>query len=69
LLTSILVYERIGDGSVLDSKPIIDIDIIYSKKHDLEKIKQRLEKIGYYNNENHGISDRDVFKKNGKLTY
>jgi GrpB-like predicted nucleotidyltransferase (UPF0157 family) len=62
--------EHIGSTSVphLDSKPIIDIDIIYLKQQDFEKIKQGLEKIGYYHNGNQGIEDRDVFKRNGKLT-
>ena len=67
-----LVYhiEHVGSTSVpnLDSKPIIDIDIIYSNKLDFEKIKSGLEKTGYYHNGNQGIEDRDVFKRNGKLT-
>jgi GrpB-like predicted nucleotidyltransferase (UPF0157 family) len=62
--------EHLGSTSVsnLDSKPIIDIDIIYTLKNDFERIKQRLEKIGYDHNGNQGISERDVFKINGKLT-
>jgi GrpB-like predicted nucleotidyltransferase (UPF0157 family) len=62
--------EHIGSTSVpnLDSKPIIDIDIIYSKQLDFEKIKLKLERIGYYHNGNQGIEDRDVFKRNGNLT-
>ena len=67
-----LVYtiEHIGSTSVpnLDSKPIIDIDIIYSKQSDFEKIKLGLEKTGYYHNGNQGIADREVFKRNEKLT-
>lgn len=61
--------EHVGSTSVpnLDSKPIIDIDIIYSKQLDFEKIKSGLLKIGYYHNGNQGIEDRDVFKRNGKL--
>ncbi len=61
--------EHVGSTSVpnLDSKPIIDIDIIYSKQLYFEKIKSGLEKIGYYHNGNQGIEDRDVFKRNGKL--
>lgn len=64
------IVEHIGSTSVpnLDSKPIIDIDIIYSKTLDFEKIKYRLETIGYYHNGNQGIEDREVFKRNGKLT-
>ena len=62
--------EHVGSTSVpnLDSKPIIDIDIIYSNKLDFEKIKSGLEKTGYYHNGNQGVEDRDVFKRNGKLT-
>jgi len=62
--------EHVGSTSVpnLDSKPIIDIDIIYSRQLDFEKIKSGLEKSGYYHNGNQGIEDRDVFKRNGKLT-
>ena len=62
--------EHIGSTSVpnLDSKSIIDIDIIYSRPLDFEKIKYGLERIGYYHNGNQGIKDREVFKRNGKLT-
>lgn len=62
--------EHIGSTSVpnLDSKPIVDIDIIYSKQQDFEKIKLGLEKLGYYHNGNQGIEDRDVFKRYNKLT-
>ncbi|MDP3393017.1 GrpB family protein [Sediminibacterium sp.] len=64
------IIEHVGSTAVpnLHSKPIIDIDIIYSKKTDFVKIKSGLEKIGYYHNGNQGIKDRDVFKRNGKLT-
>jgi GrpB-like predicted nucleotidyltransferase (UPF0157 family) len=59
--------EHVGSTSVpnLDSKPIIDIDIIYSKQLDFEKIKLELLNLGYYHNGNQGIEDRDVFKRNG----
>ncbi len=62
--------EHVGSTSVpnLDSKPIIDIDIIYSKPLYFEKIKLVLEKIGYAHNGNQGIEDRDVFKRNGIFT-
>ena len=48
--------EHIGSTSIpnLDSKPIIDIDIIYSNQADFEQIKSALEKIGYYHNGNQG---------------
>ncbi|WP_373548388.1 GrpB family protein [Haliscomenobacter sp.] len=62
--------EHVGSTAVphLDSKPIIDIDIVYAVKQDFEKIKQGLEKIGYYHNGNQGLEGRDVFKRSGKLT-
>lgn len=60
--------EHVGSTSVpnLDAKPIIDIDIIYYTDLDFEKIKNGLEKAGYYHNGNQGIEDRDVFKRSGK---
>ncbi|TXD71356.1 GrpB family protein [Aequorivita antarctica] len=60
--------EHIGSTSVpmLDSKPIIDIDIIYEHETFFEIIKNRLIKIGYYHNGNQGIEEREVFKRNGK---
>jgi GrpB-like predicted nucleotidyltransferase (UPF0157 family) len=62
-----LYIVHVGSTAVpnLDSKPIIDIDIIYFNPTDFEKIKSGLEKIGYYHNGNQGIKDRDVFKRNG----
>jgi GrpB-like predicted nucleotidyltransferase (UPF0157 family) len=62
--------EHVGSTSVplLDSKPIIDIDIVYVVKQDFGKIKQGLEKIGYCHNGNQGLEGRDVFKRSGKLT-
>ena len=62
--------EHVGSTSVpnLDSKPIIDIDIVYSNQADFEKIKSGLENMGYCHNGNQGIEDRDVFKRNGKCT-
>lgn len=61
--------EHVGSTSVpnLDSKPIIDIDIIYAQRLDFEEIKSGLLKIGYYHNGNQGIEDRDVFKRNNEL--
>jgi GrpB-like predicted nucleotidyltransferase (UPF0157 family) len=61
--------EHVGSTAVpnLDSKPIIDIDIVYTEQQNFEKIKWCLEKIGYYHNGNQGIEERDVFKRNGQL--
>lgn len=62
--------EHIGSTAVqnLDSKPIIDIDIIYADSSTFEKIKLNLEKLGYVHHGNQGIKDREVFKRNGKST-
>ncbi|MFM2361038.1 MAG: hypothetical protein RLY16_3031 [Bacteroidota bacterium] len=59
--------EHVGSTSVpdLDAKPIIDLDIIYSELSSFEKIKYRLEKMGYYHNGNQGIEGREVFKRSG----
>jgi GrpB-like predicted nucleotidyltransferase (UPF0157 family) len=58
--------EHIGSTSVpdLDSKPIIDIDIIYYHQGDFEKIKAGLLTMRYYHNGNQGIENREVFKRN-----
>lgn len=58
--------EHIGSTSVtkLDSKPIIDIDIVYEHTSLFEKIKIGLLKLGYYHNGNQGIEQREVFKRN-----
>lgn len=61
--------EHVGSTSVpdLDSKPIIDIDIVYQAQPDFEKIQQGLEKIGYYHHGNQGLEGREVFKRSGQL--
>ncbi len=58
--------EHVGSTSVqnLDSKPIIDIDIIYDNEMEFKKIKSGLIKLGYYHNGNQGIEKREVFKRN-----
>jgi GrpB-like predicted nucleotidyltransferase (UPF0157 family) len=63
-----IAIEHVGSTAVpnLDSKPIIDIDIIYYKREDFEKIQAGLLQLGYYHNGNQGIEDREVFKRNGK---
>lgn len=60
--------EHIGSTSVpnLDSKPIIDIDIVYENESEFEKIKSGLINLGYDHNGNQGIEKREVFKRNGK---
>ncbi|WP_299438371.1 GrpB family protein [uncultured Aquimarina sp.] len=60
--------EHVGSTSVpnLDSKPIIDIDIIYETELEFKEIKAGLIKIGYYHNGNQGIEQREVFKRTGE---
>lgn len=60
--------EHVGSTSVpqLDSKPIIDIDIIYEDESEFERIKSGLIKLGYYHNGNQGIEKREVFKREKK---
>ena len=62
--------EHVGSTAVpnLDAKPVIDIDFIYTEQPDFERIKSRLENIGYYHNGNQGIEARDVFKRKGIST-
>lgn len=59
--------EHVGSTSVpnLDSKPIIDIDIIYYNDSEFEKIMSGLLKMGYCHYGNQGIEKRDVFKRDG----
>lgn len=59
--------EHVGSTSVpnLDSKPIIDIDIIHHNESDFDLIKSALTAIGYYHNGNQGIEKREVFKRDG----
>ena len=61
--------EHIGIAAVpnLDSKLIIDIDIIYSNPSDFEIKKLRLEKLGYVHHGNQGIEGRGVLKKDRKI--
>jgi len=68
--------EHVGSTSVpkLDSKDIIDIDIIYKQESEFKKIKTKLNQIGYYHNGNQdhngnqGIEHREVFKRTGQET-
>ena len=57
--------EHVGSTSVpeLPAKPIIDMDIIFYEVSDFEKIKSRLETLGYYHNGDQGIEGREVFKR------
>lgn len=61
--------EHVGSTSVpfLDSKNIIDIDIIYSEVADFEIIKFKLAEAGYFHNGNQGIENREVFKRSNDV--
>lgn len=63
--------EHVGSTSVPDlhAKPIIDLDIIYFVPASFERIKNRLEIMGYYHNGNQGIEGRDVFKRSGNAMH
>ncbi|WP_422485694.1 GrpB family protein [Gudongella sp. DL1XJH-153] len=55
--------EHVGSTSVegLWAKPIIDIDIVIEKQDDFERVKDRLEKLGYYHEGDLGIKGREAF--------
>ncbi len=63
--------EHIGSTSVpnLAAKNIIDIDIIYfdNSVNEFKEIKEGLARLGYFQNGNQGIKDREVFKRVKKL--
>lgn len=61
--------EHVGSTAVpgLDSKDIVDIDIIYENEYGFKKIKAALMEIGYYHNGNQGIEQREVFKRTGNI--
>lgn len=61
-----VAIEHVGSTSVsgLAAKPIIDVDVVYNEIFGFEKIKNKLESLGYYHNGNQGINGREVFKRN-----
>ncbi len=65
LIDFAIKIEHVGSTSIpnLAAKPIIDIDIIYTKSSDFEGIKNHLELLGYFHNGNQGIEGREVFKR------
>lgn len=60
-----VVIEHVGSTAVpgLASKPIIDIDIVYSVETSFEEIKNGLAQLDYYHNGDQGITGREVFKR------
>ena len=63
----ILNIEHVGSTSVpgLYAKPIIDIDIVIELEL-FDKVKEQLEKIGYFHVGNLGIEGREAFKYENK---
>jgi GrpB-like predicted nucleotidyltransferase (UPF0157 family) len=55
--------EHVGSTSVpgLAAKPIIDIDIVVTTKHDLVAVTERLQSIGYLAKGTRGIPGREAF--------
>jgi len=55
--------QHVGSTSIpsLFAKPILDIDIIIDDKEILDNISAQLEKLGYINNGEQGISGRFAF--------
>ena len=53
----------------METKPIIDIDMVYPHEKTLVHIKQRLALIGYAHHGDQGIPGREVFKRNPGLAH
>lgn len=62
--------QHVGSTAIpnLFAKPILDIDIIIDNKALLNGISARLEKIGYVNKGEQGISGRFAFRQNYEWT-
>lgn len=60
-----LRIEHIGSTAVpgLAAKPIIDIDIVYSRDAPLSPISDALSTLGYFHNGDQGLPGREVFKR------
>ena len=56
-------FVHVGSTSIpgMDSKPIIDIDIVIDSFDKFNEIKSRLNRIGYYHQGNLGIERREAF--------
>ncbi|AQG79899.1 GrpB family protein [Spirosoma montaniterrae] len=62
--------QHVGSTAIsgLHAKPILDIDIIIENKHRLGEIAIELEKVGYQNRGEQGISGRFAFRQTSTLT-
>ncbi|WP_439876596.1 GrpB family protein [Bacillus mycoides] len=60
---NILSIEHVGSTSVkgLASKPILDIDVVIEEYDIFPKIIKKLEKIGYFHQEEWSIKGREAF--------
>jgi len=58
--------QHVGSTSIpeLCAKPVLDIDIILADKILLNEVALRLEKIGYFNRGEQGITGRFAFRQN-----
>lgn len=64
-------FVHVGSTSIpgMDSKPIIDIDIVIDSFDKFDEIKSRLTRIGYYHQGNLGIEGREVFGQEDEPKY
>jgi len=64
-------FVHIGSTSIpgMDSKPIIDIDIVIDSFHKFDETKPRLARIGYYHQGNLGIECREMFGQENEPKY
>lgn len=62
--------QHVGSTAIPDlyAKPILDIDIILNNKAHLNAISARLERVGYKNKGEQGISGRFAFRQTSELT-
>ena len=59
---------HVGSTAVpgLAAKPIIDVDVVYTNAGDFARIKNALERLGYWHAGDQGIAGREVFKRHEK---
>ncbi|EMR73282.1 hypothetical protein MCGE09_00647, partial [Thaumarchaeota archaeon SCGC AB-539-E09] len=64
-------FVHVGSTSIpgMDSKPIIDIDIVIDSFDKFDEIKSRLTRIGYYPRGNLGIEGREMFGQENEPKY
>ena len=62
--------QHVGSTAIpeLFAKPILDVDIIIINKKNIDDISAKLEKVGYKNKGEQGISGRFAFRQTSDLT-